>query len=93
MSEDQEQTEAREQEAGRRVAAFLADEHVNAAIERVKARYHTEWKAGASPVEREAAWAKTVAFDDLSTELQAVVESGKRAAIMQARRPQTKPTR
>lgn len=94
MNDDTEVIEAQEIEDGRRVHAFLHDEAVIKAMARLQQRYTDEWKSGDSPEKREAAWAKQRALDDLQQELEAVVESGKKATIVQSRRtPQRTATR
>lgn len=86
MNDDIVEQEQKEIDAGSRVHAFLQDKDVIEAMARLQRRYVDDWKAGDSPEKRETAWAKQRALDDLRTELEAVVESGKKATIVQSRR-------
>lgn len=71
---------------GSRVEAFLNDEAVREALARMHSRYYGEFKNAATRDDREAAWAKARVLDDFSTELVAVIDSGKRASADKQRR-------
>jgi hypothetical protein len=75
----QEHQDERTASEGERVARFLADEAVKAAIARKQEEYHQTWKAAVRPEEREAIWAKSRALDDVLLELSVTVDRGKQA--------------
>ena len=59
-----------------RLKAFLADEVVVQAFDNLDKDYFEQWKAGATPAERELLWAKGRALDELRGAFRAIVDAG-----------------
>lgn len=78
---------------GDTITHFLADPVVQRTMDALAASYMQEWKSGKSKEDRESAWAKTRALDDLKEGFRAVVDAGRRAAINVQRRESGKPRR
>jgi hypothetical protein len=72
--------------AGHRIEQFLSDEEVQAGFTRLHADYYKAFRAAKTPEEREQAWAKARALDDLATELVASVQRGKVATATSGKR-------
>lgn len=71
---------------GSRVAAFLAEPAVQAAIERLKTKYYEGFKSASTRDDLNAQWSKAHVLDDMLSELQAVQDSGTRASADKQRR-------
>lgn len=78
---------------GDTITRFLADPVVQRTFDGLTTKYMEEWKSGKSREDRESAWAKTRALDDLKDGFRAVVDAGRRAAANTARRERGLPRR
>jgi len=79
-------TEDEQIEAGQRIAAFLEDEAVKRALQRLAAKYYDEFKAARTAEGRESAHSKAMVLDDFANEMRSVVDTGKRVKAEVQRR-------
>jgi hypothetical protein len=71
---------------GEAISRFLNDTTVQKVFSDIEATYYKQWKAAASPEDREALWAKVSALGDFKFVLERTVQSGLHERAVKAER-------